>query len=55
MCRNGDPILPRKNIIGKIKSCRACEHPCHLKKNEGKFMPEDALTPNAVPGLLLNC
>ena len=21
-----------KKLIGKIKSCRTCEHPCHLKK-----------------------
>ena len=26
-----------KNLIGKIKSCWACEHPCHLKKNEEKL------------------
>ncbi len=44
-----------KNLIGKIKSCRACEHPCHLKKKWGKVMPGDAVTPNAGPGLLLNC
>ena len=54
MCRNGDPILPKKNLIGKIKSCRACEHPCHQKK-WGKVMPGDAVTLNAEPGLLLNC
>ena len=31
-----------KNLIGKIKSCRACEHPCHLKKkkNEEKLCLE---------------
>ena len=49
-------ILPRKKLIGKIKSCRACEHPCHLKKTKwGKVMSGDAVTPNAGPGLLLNC
>ena len=46
---------PEKNLIGKIKSCWACEHPCHLKKELGKVMPGDAVTPNAGPGLLLNC
>ena len=45
-----------KNLIGKIKSCRVCEHPCHLKKNKVKVMPGDAVTLNAGPGLLLlNC
>ena len=53
MCRNGDPTLARKNLIDKIKSCRACEHPCHLKEKK-KVMPGDAVTPNAAPGLLLN-
>ena len=42
----------KTNLIGKIKSCRACEHPCHLKK---KVMPGYAVTPNAGPGLILNC
>ena len=44
-----------KKLIDKIKSCRACKHPWHLKK-WGKVMPGDAVTPNAGPGLLLlNC
>ena len=55
MCRNGDPILPRKKLIGKIKSGQACEHPCHLKKKWRKVIPRDSVTPNAGPGLLLNC
>ena len=29
-----------ENFIGKIKSCRACEHPCHLKKDEEKLCLE---------------
>ena len=29
-----------KNLIGKIKSCRACEHPGHLEKNEKKLYQE---------------
>ena len=29
-----------KNLIGKIKSCRTCEHPYHLKKNEEKLCLE---------------
>ena len=31
-----------KNLIGKIKSCRACEHPYHQKKkkNEQKLCLE---------------
>ena len=44
-----------KNPFGKIKSYWACKHPCHLKKKLGKVMPGDAVTPNAGPGLLLNC
>ena len=43
-----------KNLIGKIKSYQACEHPCHQRK-WGKVMHGDAVTPNAEPGLLLNC
>ena len=43
-----------KNLIGNIKSCRACEHSCHLKEMR-KIMPGDAVTPNAGPGLLLDC
>ena len=35
ICGKGDTILSRKKkLIGEIKSCRTCEHPCHLKKNE---------------------
>ena len=60
MRRNGDPNSAKKkqNLIGKIRSCRACEHPCHQKKKKkkwGKVMPGDDVTPNAGPGLLLNC
>ncbi len=40
-----------KNLIGKIKICRACEYPCYLKKKWGKVMPGDAVTPNAWPGI----
>ena len=43
-----------KNLIDKIMSSQACEHPCHLKK-WGKIMPGDAVTPNPGPALLLNC
>ena len=25
-------LCQEKRLIGKIKSCRTCEHPCHLKK-----------------------
>ena len=49
----------KKNLIGKIKSCQECKHPCQLKKKKkwGKVMPGDAVTPNAGPRLLLllNC
>ena len=40
-CGKGDTILPRKKkLICKIKGCRTCEHPCHLKKNEKKLCQE---------------
>ena len=57
MCRNGDPILPRKkNLLAKLK---AAGHVSILatkkKKKRGKVMPGDAVTPNAGPGGLLNC
>ena len=42
-----------KTLLAKLK---VAGHPCNLKKkNEGKVMPGDAVTPNARPGLLLNC
>ena len=51
ICGKGDTILPRKKLIGKIKSCQTCEHPCHFKKNEKKAMPADVEIPNAGRGL----
>ena len=30
----------KKTLIGKIKSCPLCEHPCHLKENEEKLCLE---------------
>ena len=29
-----------KKLIGKIKSCWTCKHPCHLKKNQKKLCPK---------------
>ena len=62
MCRNGDPILPRKKtllakskVAGHLNILATKKKKKKKKKEWGKVMPGDAVTPNAGPGLLLNC
>ena len=53
MCRNGDPILPRKKtLLAKLK---VAGHVSILATIKKKIMAGDAITPNAGPGLSSNC